>query len=93
MNSSGDAGRFYNGSGTLGEVYLTEDTTLKRHLAIKVLPEHVHHDPDHLQRFRTEAEAVAKLSHPNIAHIYSIDEADDILFITMEYVEGDPLNP
>ena len=75
----------------MGEVYLAEDTTLKREVAIKFLPESVRHDPERLRRFRTEAEAAAKLNHPNLATVHSIEEAEGEIFITMEYVDGRPL--
>ena len=80
------------GKGGMGEVYLAEDTSLKREVAIKVLPETLRKDPEGLARFRREAEAAAKLNHLNIATIYSIEEADGQTFITMEYVEGEPLS-
>ncbi|MBI4551208.1 MAG: serine/threonine protein kinase, partial [Candidatus Latescibacteria bacterium] len=80
------------GQGGMGEVYLAEDLNLKRQVALKVLPEAVRNDPERLRRFRTEAEAAAKLNHPNIAQIYSIEEADGVLFITMEYVDGQTLH-
>ena len=80
------------GKGGMGEVYLAEDTSLKREVAIKVLPASVQDDPERLRRFRREAEAAAKLNHLNIATIYSIEEADGQTFITMEYVEGKPLS-
>ena len=57
----------------MGEVWLAEDTTLKRKVAIKVLPAGVATDPDRLARFQREAEAVAALSHPNIVTIHSIE--------------------
>ena len=79
------------GQGGMGEVYLAEDTALKREVAIKFLPESVRHDPERLRRFRIEAEAAAKLNHPNIATVHSIEEAEGELFITMEYVDGKPL--
>ena len=65
------------GKGGLGEVYLAEDTKLKREVALKVLPESVRSDPEPLRRFRTEAEAAAKLNHPNIATIHSIEEGEE----------------
>ena len=80
------------GSGVQDEVYLAEDTTLKREVAIKFLHESVRHDPERLRRFRTEAEAAAKLNRPNIAIVHSIEEAAGELFITMEYVDGQPLS-
>lgn len=63
------------GRGGMGEVYLAEDTRLKRQIALKVLPEDLARDPVLLQRFRVEAEAAAKLNHPNIAQVYAIEEA------------------
>lgn len=77
----------------MGEVYLAEDTKLKREVAVKFLPEDVRSDPERLRRFRTEAEAAAKLNHLNIATIYSIEENDEdgTAFITMEYVGGETL--
>ena len=76
----------------MGEVYLAEDTKLKREVALKVLPESVRSDPERLRRLRTEAEAAAKLNHLNIATIYSIEEAVGQTFITMEYVDGKTLS-
>jgi serine/threonine protein kinase/Tol biopolymer transport system component len=118
------------GKGGMGEVYLAEDLHLKRPVALKVLPEALRQDHARLTRFRTEAEAAAQLNHPNIATIYSIEEAVPVVeadgraphgavsqppaddrrhdvgaknfsplppsastqFITMEYVDGQPLN-
>lgn len=85
------------GRGGMGEVYLAEDTRLKRRVALKLLPEDLARDPALLQRFRIEAEAAAKLNHPNIAQVYAIEEAETggpgtVYFITMEYVSGRPLH-
>jgi eukaryotic-like serine/threonine-protein kinase len=79
------------GKGGMGEVYLAQDTKLKREVAIKVLPDSVRNDAERLKRFRREAEAAAKLNHPNIATIHSIEEDQGELFITMEYVDGKTL--
>ena len=79
------------GKGGMGEVYLAEDTRLDRQVAIKVLPERLRNNPERLQRFRREARAAASLNHPNIAHIYALEEFNDQLLITMEHVEGESL--
>jgi serine/threonine protein kinase/Tol biopolymer transport system component len=76
------------GEGGMGEVYLARDTQLDRDVAIKVLTAQIARDQQRLHRFLQEARAAAGLSHPNIAHIYEIGEADDGYFIAMEYVEG-----
>jgi serine/threonine protein kinase len=76
------------GAGGMGEVYLAEDTQLKRSVALKVLPSDFTQNEDRLRRFIQEAEAAAALNHPNIAHIYEIGEADGTRFIAMEYVDG-----
>jgi TolB-like protein/Tfp pilus assembly protein PilF len=79
------------GKGGMGEVYVAEDGKLKRKVALKVLPEEVAGDPARLDRFQREAESIAALNHPNIVTIYSIEEADEIHFLTMELVEGETL--
>jgi serine/threonine protein kinase len=79
------------GEGGMGVVYLAEDTKLKREVAIKFLPKHIAVNADEHKRFEIEAQAAAALNHPNIAHIYAIEEADDEMFIVMEYIEGQEL--
>jgi serine/threonine-protein kinase len=76
------------GKGGMGEVYLAEDTQLKRRVALKLLPSDFIENEDRLRRFIQEAEAAAALNHPNIAHIYEIGESNGTRFIAMEYVEG-----
>jgi serine/threonine protein kinase len=80
------------GSGGMGEVYRARDFKLKRDVAIKVLPDTTAADPERRARFEREAQSIAALSHPNIVTIHSIEEADGLLFLTMEYVEGRPLS-
>ena len=80
------------GKGGMGKVYLADDTKLDRQVAIKVLPDAVRQDPERLARFRREAKAAASLNHPNIATIHSIEEADNVLFIVMEYIDGETLS-
>src|SRR5438552_18533393 len=79
------------GEGGMGEVYLARDTQLDRLVAVKILPAQIALDQRRLHRFLQEARAAAALSHPNIAHIYEIGEADGGYCIAMEYVEGLPL--
>jgi WD40 repeat protein len=62
------------GSGGMGEVYRARDTKLKRDVALKVLPEAFATDPERMARFQREAEVLASLNHPNIAHIYGVEE-------------------
>jgi serine/threonine protein kinase len=80
------------GEGGMGEVYLALDTKLDRTVALKVLTPEVARDNRRMGRFVLEAKAASALSHPNVAHIYEIDEADGTSFIAMEYVEGRPLD-
>lgn len=69
-------------------VYLAEDTRLDRKVAIKFLPRHIAANSDERKRFEIEAKAAAALNHPNIATIHAIEEADDELFLVMEYIPG-----
>jgi len=79
------------GEGGMGEVYLAHDTQLDRVIALKILTAEVAQDQQRLHRFLQEARAASSLSHPNVAHIYEIGEANGAHFIAMEYVEGKPL--
>jgi eukaryotic-like serine/threonine-protein kinase len=74
--------------GGMGEVYLAMDTRLKRTVALKILPAAVASDQDRMRRFIQEAELASGLNHPNVAHIYEIEEIDGHHFIVMEYIEG-----
>jgi serine/threonine protein kinase len=76
------------GRGGMGEVYAAEDTKLHREVALKLLPQDMAADPERLQRFQREAQAVAALNHPNVVTIYAVEEAERVHFITMELVEG-----
>ena len=79
------------GAGGMGEVYLATDRRLDRQVAIKVIAASVAGEPDRLRRFIREARTASSLSHPHIAHVYEIGEADGVHFIAMEYVRGDSL--
>jgi len=79
------------GEGGMGEVYLAQDTKLKRQVAIKFLPEHLTKDKENVERFEREAEAAAALNHPNIVTIHDVIEEDGQICIVMEYVKGETL--
>jgi len=79
------------GAGGMGEVYLAEDTRLRRKIALKVLPESIARDNDRLQRFEQEAFAASALNHPNILTIHEIGEIDGKHYIATEYIEGETL--
>ncbi|HET9425270.1 MAG TPA: serine/threonine-protein kinase [Gemmatimonadaceae bacterium] len=77
------------GAGGMGVVYLARDPALKRMVAVKVMSPERAHDPDARARFQREAEAVAKISHPNVVAVYSVGElANGIPYLVMQYVEG-----
>ena len=72
-------------------MYRARDTKLDRDVALKVLPEAFTQDPDRLARFEREAKVLASLNHPNIGHIYGLEEADGIRALVLELVEGPTL--
>jgi serine/threonine protein kinase/Flp pilus assembly protein TadD len=76
----------------MGEVYLAQDTKLDRKVAIKFLPESLVADEQARKRLVREAQAAAKLDHPNICSIYEVSEEDGRSFIVMQYVEGETLD-
>jgi serine/threonine protein kinase len=73
-------------------VYKARDTHLDRFVAIKVLPPEKVADPERKRRFVQEAKAASALNHPNIIHIYDIDQAAGTEYIAMEYVPGKTLD-
>jgi serine/threonine protein kinase len=79
------------GYGGMGKIYKAEDTRLERDVAIKFLPHHISIDPDQRIRFQREAKAAASLNHPNIAAIYNFEEVDDLIFMVMEFIDGQDL--
>jgi hypothetical protein len=76
------------GVGGMGQVFLAEHIVMRRRSAIKVLPARLTSDPAAVERFNREARAIAALDHPNIVRAYDIDNADDLHFLVMEYVDG-----
>ena len=79
------------GEGGMGEVYKAHDETLRRVVALKMLPAEFTSDPERVQRFEQEAFAASRLNHPNIITIFEITQADGAHFIAEEYVEGQTL--
>jgi serine/threonine protein kinase len=76
------------GEGGMGVVYKAEDEKLRRPVALKVLPPDLVGDEERRLRFLREARAAAAVTHPNIATIYEVGEAEGEVFIAMEYLEG-----
>jgi serine/threonine protein kinase/Tfp pilus assembly protein PilF len=79
------------GAGGMGEVYLAEDISLRRKVALKLLAPDIGNNPDRLLRFEQEAQASSALSHPNILVIHEIGIEGDVRFIATEYIEGETL--
>ncbi len=79
------------GRGAMGTVYLAHDTSLERSVAVKVLHSEIAREPDIARRFEREARAAARVSHPNITHVYFVGGDDDQRFFVMEYVPGESL--
>ncbi|HUS10022.1 MAG TPA: protein kinase [Pyrinomonadaceae bacterium] len=79
------------GAGGMGEVYLAQDITLDRKVALKILPADLAANADRMRRFIQEAKAAAALNHPNIAHVYEIGKAEGLHFIAMEFIDGSTL--
>lgn len=71
------------GVGGMAEVYLAEDPSLRRDIAVKVLPRSLAADPGYVERFRNEAQRVASLSHPNITPVYTFGEERGLLYLVM----------
>ena len=75
----------------MGQVYQATDTKLDREVALKVLPQAFTDDPDRLARFEREAKVLASLNHPNIGHIYGLEEAEGQKALVLELVAGPTL--
>src|ERR1041385_8357390 len=75
------------GAGGMGEVYLAQDTSLERTVALKILPAEVAANEDRMRRFVQEAKTASALKHSNIVPIYEIGDADGVRFIAMEFIE------
>src|SRR5690349_7749208 len=79
------------GRGGMGEVFRAEDLTLGQIVAMKFLPERLSQDEAALSRFHAEVRNARQVSHPNVCRVFDIGETDGVLFLTMEYVDGEDL--
>ncbi len=79
------------GAGGMGEVYLAEDATLHRKVALKLLPERFSTDEERVRRFVREARAASALNHPNILTVYEIGQSENRHYIATEFIEGETL--
>jgi eukaryotic-like serine/threonine-protein kinase len=76
------------GQGGMGQVYLARQLSLKRDVALKILRDDLVENSTALKRFQAEAEAVAKISHPNIVQVYAVGAQDGLRYMALEYVNG-----
>jgi len=79
------------GAGGMGEVYRAEDLRLGQTLALKLLPPRLADDPARLARFRDEVRLAREVTHPNVSRVHDLGEADELTFLTMEFVDGEDL--
>jgi eukaryotic-like serine/threonine-protein kinase len=79
------------GAGGMGEVYKAHDTKLGRDVALKILPTAFANDPDRLARFEREARVLASLDHPNIGHIYGLEESNGTRALVLALIDGPTL--
>src|SRR5215467_8363601 len=75
----------------MGEVYRARDTKLNRDVALKILPDAFTLDADRIARFKREAQVVASLNHPNIAHIHGFEDSGGVQALVLELVDGPTL--
>ncbi len=80
------------GRGGMGVVYRAHQPSLERTVAIKLLSSDLIGDPDGVRRFRLEAKSVARLNHPNIVQVYDIEEEENLIYLVMEFVDGESLD-
>ena len=78
------------GRGGMGEVYRADDLTLGQQVALKFLPEYTVNEQT-LERFRNEVRIARRISHPNVCRVFDIGQTDDLIFFTMEYIDGEDL--
>ena len=95
LYSGNDFGKYkilrFLGCGGMGEVYLARDSTLKRKVALKLLPPNIAADANRIRRFQIEARAASRIVQRNIARVYEVGETEGIHYIAMEFVDGETL--
>ena len=79
------------GRGGMGEVYRADDMRLGQPVALKLLPDTLRHDPVRLAQFHNEVRTARQVSHANVCRVHDIGEADGLLYLSMEYVDGEDL--
>jgi hypothetical protein len=79
------------GRGGMGEVYRADDLRLGQPVALKFLPQDLHRDPIRLAQFHNEVRTARQVSHANVCRVYDIGEIDGLLYLSMEYVDGEDL--
>src|SRR5438045_5618745 len=79
------------GEGGMGKVYLAEHVKMNRHCAVKVMNGALLNDSDSAQRFAREASNASRIIHPNVAAVFDYGESDGIVYLVMEYVDGESL--
>src|SRR5919204_5523994 len=77
------------GAGRIGELYRARDTRAGRTVAIRIVAADITGDPSSCDRFLSDARALTRLSHPNIAAVYEIGQENDCVFVVSEYVPGE----
>jgi eukaryotic-like serine/threonine-protein kinase len=80
------------GQGGMARVYRALDVRLRRYVALKIIAPTFHTDDEYARRFEREAQAVARLDHPNIVHIYRFGEVDSLYYLAMQFVDGADLH-
>jgi serine/threonine protein kinase len=80
------------GQGGMARIYRARDARLKRRVAIKVIDAPRRHDPEYIARFEREAQAIAQLEHPHIVRLYRYGQSLDVLYMAMQYIEGQDLH-
>jgi serine/threonine-protein kinase len=80
------------GKGGMGEVYRADDLRLGQPVALKFLPESLHHDSQRLAQFHNEVRTAREVSHANVCRVHDIGEVEGLLYLSMEYVDGEDLS-